>query len=82
MNIDIMINNIVLHYKLSCIYEKLQHYKGVKIQKKNKKNRERMDVYGCIGIGGGGVYLQRIATLVWFVVGGFGKGYTRQRQAR
>lgn len=27
-----------------------------------------MDVYGCIGIGGGGVYLQRIATLVWFVV--------------
>ena len=80
MNIDIMINNIVLHYKLSCIYEKSQHCKGVKIQKKNKKNRERMDVYGCIGIGGGGVYLQRIATLVWFVVGDFGKGDTRQRQ--
>lgn len=39
-----------------------------------------MDVYGCIGIGGGGVYLQRIATLVWFVVSGFGKGDTKQRQ--
>lgn len=32
----------------------MQHYKGVKIQKKNKKNRERTDVYGCIGIGGVG----------------------------
>lgn len=78
MDIDIITDNIVLHYKLSCIHEKLQHYKGVKIQKKNKKNRERVDVYGCIGIGGGGVYLQHIATLVWFVVGGFGKGDTRQ----
>jgi hypothetical protein len=37
MNIDIMINNIILHDKLSCVYEKLQHYKGVKIQKKIKK---------------------------------------------
>lgn len=68
MNIDIMINNIVLHYKLSCIYEKLQHYKGVKIQKKNKKNRERMDVYGCIGIGGVGYTcnaLQRSFDSLW-----------------
>lgn len=63
MNIDIMINNIILHNKLSCVYEKMQHCKGVKIQKKIKKNRERADVYGCIGIGGG-VYLQHIATLV------------------
>lgn len=54
MDIDIITDNIVLHYKLSCIHEKLQHYKGVKIQKKNKKNRERVDVYGCIGIGGVG----------------------------
>lgn len=53
MNIDIMINNIILHNKLSCVYEKIQHCKSVKIQKKNKKNRERADVYGCIGIGGG-----------------------------
>lgn len=35
-----------------------------KIQKKNKKNRERADVYGCTGIEGAGVYLQRIAALV------------------
>jgi hypothetical protein len=54
MNIDIMINNIILHNKLSCVYEKIQHCKSVKIQKKNKKNRERTDVYGCIGIGGVG----------------------------
>lgn len=32
-----MINNIILHDKLSCVYEKLQHCKGVKIQKKIKK---------------------------------------------
>lgn len=52
--------------------------------------RERTDVYGCTGIGGGDsvhsgllcIVLQRFATLVWFVVGGFGKGYTRQKQAR
>ena len=31
---------------------------------KNKKNRERADVYGCTGIEGTGVYLQRIAALV------------------
>lgn len=55
MNIDIMINNIILHNKLSCVYEKMQHCKGVKIQKKIKKNRERADVYGCIGIGGWGI---------------------------
>lgn len=43
MNIDIMINNIILHDKLSCVYEKLQHCKGVKIQKKIKKiGRGRM----------------------------------------
>lgn len=33
-------------------------------EKKNKKNRERADVYGCTGIEGAGVYLQRIAALV------------------
>lgn len=33
-------------------------------EKKIKKNRERADVYGCTGIEGMGVYLQRIATLV------------------
>lgn len=38
--------------------------KARKFKKKNKKNRERADVYGYIGIGGGGVYLQHIATLV------------------
>lgn len=27
--------------------------KARKFKKKNKKNRERADVYGCIGIGGG-----------------------------
>lgn len=53
--------------------------KARKFKKKNKKNRERADVYGCIGIGGGGVYLQHIATLVWFVANGFSKGNTRQR---
>ena len=43
MNIDIMINNIILHNKLSCVYEKMQHCKGVKIQKKIKKiGRGRM----------------------------------------
>ena len=33
-------------------------------EKKNKKNRERTDVYSCTGIEGAGVYLQRIAALV------------------
>ena len=33
-------------------------------EKKLKKNRERTDVYGCTGIEGTGVYLQRIAALV------------------
>lgn len=33
----------------------MKHYKGGKIQKKNKKNRKRADVYGCIGIGGWGI---------------------------
>nr|DAL96402.1 MAG TPA: hypothetical protein [Caudoviricetes sp.] len=43
MNIDIMINNIILHNKLSCVYEKIQHCKSVKIQKKIKKiGRGRM----------------------------------------
>lgn len=60
----------------------MQHCKSAKIQKKKiKKSGEG----GCLRMHwhrGGGVYLQHIATLVWFVVGGFGKGYTRQRQAR
>ena len=75
-----MINNIILHDKLSCVYEKLQHCKGVKIQKKIKKIGRGWMFTDALAWGGGGVYLQRIATLVWFVVGGFGKGDTRQRQ--
>lgn len=44
MNIDIMINNIILHNKLSCVYEKMQHCKSAKIQKKIKKSGEG----GCL----------------------------------
>nr|DAP31042.1 MAG TPA: hypothetical protein [Caudoviricetes sp.] len=64
MNIDIMMNNIILHNKLCCRCEILQHCKTQKFRKKIKKNRERADVYGCTGIEGAGVYLQRIAALV------------------
>lgn len=49
-----MTDNIVLHYKLSYIHEKLQHYKGVKIQKKNKKNRERTVAVGWLADQGAG----------------------------
>lgn len=52
-----------------------------KSEKKIKKMRERTDVYGCTGIGGGEgdsvhsgllcIVLQRFATLVCFVAYGF-----------
>ena len=49
-----MMNNIILHNKLCCRYEILQHCKTWKFRKKIKKNRERADVYGCTGIEGAG----------------------------
>ena len=69
-------------------------YHNKKTNKKmSKKNRERTDVHGCAGIGGGWVYpahantrngvngdIQRFATLVCSVAGAFDRSRIKQRR--
>ena len=66
----------LMYLELGKIFKQLKREK-----KSEKKMRERTDVYGCTGIGGGRgiafivgllcIVLQRFATLVCFVAYGF-----------